>query len=340
MEAVAPGMWVAGFYGHQFANLRMSLIPVGMGGVLAASMRTPLAAIVMVTEMTGSYGLIVPLMLVCVTSYVIGRRWGLNEAQVRSMPESPAHAGDAILHLLESWKVDRLLDRAWGTTVGPDASLHEMMSRVEPGTRPVFAVVEKGRLLGVISVPDIQRIMDEPGMAEAVIAMDMMSERLSTLPPDENLYEALSKFRLGNHDVIPVVSDDGERRWCGMLTRAGIFSALQNEMSTMQQAVLAEHGGLGVIEQEGQLFQLVMGVMPAQKDKIQRLFVPLQAVGKSLRDLDFRRTFGTHVLAIEQPDGSIQCPPDLDTPLSQNQRLVAVVSKAEDRASTTVPEEK
>ena len=112
---LGPNLFIGGVVGAFFgalcemlfpdlfpASLRQSLIPVGMAGVLAATMRSPIASIVMVTEMTGSYGLIVPLMLVCITSYVIGRRFGMNHEQVRTAAESPAHASDAIIHILET----------------------------------------------------------------------------------------------------------------------------------------------------------------------------------------------------------------------------------------------
>lgn len=305
--------------------LRKALIPVGMGGVLAASMRTPLAAIVMVTEMTGSYGLIVPLMLVCVSAYVVGRRWGLNREQVQSAAESPAHAGDAIVHLVESWPVEQLMHRDWPMIAAPETTLHELVKRIQPGTRPVFAVVRDHRLVGLISVADIRRIMNEPGLGEAIIAADMMSERLSVVYPDQDVYQALNVFRRGNHDVLPVVSREKDRRWLGMLTRESVFNTIRGHIEQMQKLVLREHAGLAAIEQEGQLQQLVMGVAPGRKDMIQRLLVPLQAVGRSLRDADFRNRFGAQVIAIEQPDGSIQCPPDLDAPLHTGQRLVAIV---------------
>ena len=70
-------------------DLRRALIPVGMGGVLAATLRTPLAAMVMVMEMTGSYGLIVPLMLVCVCAYVRRRRWGSIANRSAASPSRP-----------------------------------------------------------------------------------------------------------------------------------------------------------------------------------------------------------------------------------------------------------
>jgi CIC family chloride channel protein len=305
--------------------MRQALIPVGMGGVLAASMRTPMAAIVMVTEMTGSYGLIVPLMVVCVSAYVVGRRWGLNHEQVRSMAESPAHAGDAVVHMLESWRVEQLMDRAWAETATPEMSLGELVERIELGTQPVFAVVRDERLQGVIRVSDIQRIIDEPGLADAVIAADMMDEHSGVLYPDQDVYQALTAFEHGRYAAVPVVSRDRERHWLGMLTRQRVYEAVQHQVADMQARVLREHKGLAAMEQEGQLHQLMMGVTPHEMDRIQRLLVPLQAIGRSLREVDFRQQFGVHVIAIEQADGSVQCPADPDAPLRTDQRLVAIV---------------
>lgn len=308
-------------------NLRRALIPVGMAGVLAASMRIPLASLVMVTEMTGSYGLIVPLMLVCVTAYIVGQRWGLNDEQVRTSADSPVHAGDAIVHMLEQWRVQDLLRTDWAETVRPEATLGEMVARIRPGTRPVFAVTADGRIEGLISVPDIERIMNEPGAAELLIAADMMTQDLTTVYPDEDAYHALALMSRENHVVLPVVSRDRQRRFLGMLSRSEVYDAVRRELDKMRSALLSEHAGLGVIEHEEKLDHLVMGVSAKKKDNVQRLLVPLQAVGKSLRESDFRRQFGIQVIAIEMPDGSIQCPPDANAPLRTDQRLVAIVTE-------------
>lgn len=314
------------------SRFREGLIAVGMGGVLAATMRTPLAAIVMVTEMTGSYGLIVPLMVVCVSAYVIGRPWGLNDEQVRSAAESPAHAGDAIVHLLESWRVGELMEPRWTPTVAPNASLGEMVRNIASGTRPVFAVAEGERLHGVVSVTDIRRIMEDPSLADAVIASDIMTQRLDVLRPDDDMYHAMSEFRRGTHDVLPVVSRrDG--RWLGMLTRRRVYEMLHLKLSEAHRQVLREHDGLAAIGQEAEVQQLVMGVSPLRKDIVQRMEVPLDAIGKSLRTADFRRRYHVQVVAIERPDGSLQCPPELDAPLRADGRLV-VIADAEAMADS------
>ena len=91
MTAIHAGVLEAQFPGLFPSRCPSVLIPVGMAGVLAAGMRTPLAAAVMVLEMTESYGLIVPLMLVCAIAYVVGNRWGLNQEQLPSEPIAGAH---------------------------------------------------------------------------------------------------------------------------------------------------------------------------------------------------------------------------------------------------------
>jgi len=317
LEAVVPG--------GLSEPLRESLIPVGMAGVLAAGMRTPLAAIVMVAEMTGGYGLIVPLMLVCVSAYVVGRRWGLNREQLRSSADSPAHAADGIIHLLESWRVGELMDRNWELVVSPEATLGEIVARIRPGTRPVFAVVEKGQIVGLISVPDIQTIMSDEHLSDVLIASDVMTERLTVLTPDDDIYEAVNQFSRTRHDVLPVVSQRSSTNWIGMLTRTGVYEALQQRVLKTHEALQREHVELSAIAQEGQIQQLLMAVSPLTGDRVQRLMVPLDALDKTIREADVRKNFGIQVLGVELPDGSVQFPPDLDMPLTAGHRLIGVV---------------
>ena len=306
--------------------LRESLIPVGMAGVLAATMRTPLAAIVMVAEMTGSHGLIAPLMLVCVTSYVIGRRWGLNDEQVPTAAHSPVHAADPVLHLLDSVKVGSIMHKTWPNIVAPDEPLGAIVQRTEPGTRPVFAVLEEGRLIGLITATDLGAVLASPELHTFLLAQDAMTSRLVTLHPEDTLYDALDLFESTGHEALPVVSRGRNRDWLGMLERAQVASILRSEMERVSEAVALEHAGLKVLQTDVRVEQLLM-TMPQEAVQIQRLFVPIDAVGKTLRESQFRNRYNADVIAIEEHDGSIKCPPPIDTPLKTEQRLLAVVHK-------------
>ncbi|MBI2922976.1 MAG: hypothetical protein HYY18_18125 [Planctomycetes bacterium] len=73
--------------------------------------------------------------------------------------------------------------------------------------------------------------------------------------------------------------------------------------------MLQEHEGLAAIDQESRIEQLLIGLPPSAA-VIDRVNVPADAVGRSLRDSDFRRRHGGQVLAILTSAGEVQAPPD------------------------------
>ncbi len=91
--AVAAVLHYLGFRGNTTA-----LAVVGMAAVFGAAGRVPIANLVMVTEMTGGYALIMPTMVAVSLAYLTqallnknARHRTLYEAQVRNAAESPAH---------------------------------------------------------------------------------------------------------------------------------------------------------------------------------------------------------------------------------------------------------
>lgn len=64
---------------------------VGMAGFLAASIRTPLAAMLMVSEITGNHALLMPSMVVCGVAFASCHGWTLYRSQVQDRFCSPAH---------------------------------------------------------------------------------------------------------------------------------------------------------------------------------------------------------------------------------------------------------
>ena len=107
---VAPSMVIGGALGGVVGNLFHKLIPtvvtqpgafviVGMAGFFSAASHAPISTIIMVSEMTGNYNLLVPAMWVCAIAYIVGRRWSIYENQVSTRADSPAHYGDFVKDL-------------------------------------------------------------------------------------------------------------------------------------------------------------------------------------------------------------------------------------------------
>ncbi len=104
-----PNIYIGGMVGAWVAFVVDTLVPgaqlnpsafavVGMAAVFAGTARVPIATLVMVAEMTGGYGLIVPSMLATATAFVVQRTVGayfhysrLYESQVELRRDSPVH---------------------------------------------------------------------------------------------------------------------------------------------------------------------------------------------------------------------------------------------------------
>ncbi|MBP6741227.1 MAG: chloride channel protein [Deltaproteobacteria bacterium] len=307
--------------------LRAALIPVGMAGVLAASLRTPLAAIVMVTEMTGSYGLIVPLMLVSVASYALGHRWGVYAEQVRSPEESPAHAGDSVRSWLESRQVRSLLRDEWPHITHPQAPLPEALTKTPPGLQSILLVTANGELLGFISTAELLSAMELAELDQIVVAADIMNTTTQPLRQNDDLYTALERFRQAGVDVLPVVARDG-RMFVGVLERAAMLKELRAQVASRSAAALREHAAFSTLANDVQLDDLLAVLSHRSDDAVVRMRVPEDALGLSLRETDFRQRFGVYVLAIETRDGKLLAPPDPQRPLGKDDVLVVIQKRS------------
>jgi CBS domain-containing protein len=82
----APALFVGGMLGGAVGFLDVATLHheprqlgafalVGMGAVFAGVIRAPITSVLIIFEMTGGYGLVLPLMLANMTSYALTRRW-------------------------------------------------------------------------------------------------------------------------------------------------------------------------------------------------------------------------------------------------------------------------
>ncbi|NOY13137.1 MAG: chloride channel protein, partial [Deltaproteobacteria bacterium] len=98
----APSLVIGAMLGGAFGASAETLFPlltqdprayvlVGMAGFFAGVANAPIATLIMVSELTGNYSLLAPLMLVCVVAMLVMRKNTIYEKQVARRFDSPAH---------------------------------------------------------------------------------------------------------------------------------------------------------------------------------------------------------------------------------------------------------
>ena len=179
--SVIIGAALGGAVGQVFAQLFPALgvepvhfALVGMAAFFAAAAKTPLSSIVMVTEMTGSYGLLVPLMLSSFLAYLVLKpNVTLYRSQVSERIDSPVHAHEYMRAALVNLK-----ER--GLPIPKDVPLPDVARLLETG-QPVVLDPEGEEVMFTFELepehPWVGRRIFELDLPPDVLVISVMREK-------------------------------------------------------------------------------------------------------------------------------------------------------------------
>ena len=251
----APSLVIGGVTGAVFATLANRVAPalappaaacvlVGMGGFFAGVAKVPIASLIMVAEMSGSYTLLVPMMLVTSVSFLLTRGASIYEAQVPRRVDSPAHIGDFQVDVLERLEVREVMDpEQLVTVVSPGTSFQNVLEIVAQSEQHAFPVVgEDGVVQGVFSVTDVRRVMAAPEVWDVLVASDLAvsAETMAYLELDDDLHTALRRFTAFKHENLPVLTGPPPSQVVGILSHHRVLEAYDDEVHRLQSLDLNE----------------------------------------------------------------------------------------------------
>jgi len=228
MLGTAVGLVLRSFWPGIAPNLPAFAL-VGMAGFLAGTAKTPLSALIMVSEMTMGYGLLVPLMLATATAYVLSlRKVTLYRSQVGQRIDSPAHEGEYVNAALERIHVKEALPKGQkALTFHRETPLPEILEEVSKSKQLVFPVIDgDGTLQGVIEFHNIRVFYSKDCVpSDAVVAQDLLSPTFAVVNLDDDLAAVLRKFRTERLEELPVVESENSIRLVGVLNRRDVLAA-------------------------------------------------------------------------------------------------------------------
>jgi len=213
-----------------------SFVVVGMCGFFAGAAKTPISTIVMVTEMTGSYHLLLPAMWVCGLTFLLTRRWSLYQKQVPHRGLSPAHKGEYQVALLEEMTVNDVFEPSVVRTVPASMPLREIVKLLVDSREDYFPVVdENDKFIGVFSANDVRQFTFDREIYELASAADVMTSPPSVVLPTDDLHRAIETFDSVLLDELPVVDTDDPQKLLGRLRRRAINRAYSEKIKELRK---------------------------------------------------------------------------------------------------------
>ncbi len=241
----APSLFVGCFTGFLFSRLwNMEQIGVyvpeknfalmGMAGVMSGVMHAPLTGIFLIAELTGGYSLLLPLMIVSVSSYltiIIFEPHSIYGSRLAKEGRLLTHHTDhAALTLMN---LDTVIERDY-QAVSPDMELGQIVNQVSRSHSRVLPVTDgAGTLLGEVDIMHIRKVLFRIELYHHFTASQLMEEPVATLLDSAPMTSVMKTFDRTGAEWLPVV--DTDNRLKGYISRQRLYTLYRKMVHDMSE---------------------------------------------------------------------------------------------------------
>ncbi|MEZ4224444.1 MAG: chloride channel protein [Polyangiaceae bacterium] len=236
-----PSVVIGGFVGGAFGQAFHAWFPdvvtqpgafviVGMACFVGGVAHAPISTLVMASEMTGSYDLLVPIMLAEVVTVSLMQRTTLFPTQVLTRRDSPAHGAEYVLDLLSHVTVRDVYDsKATVEPVPANTPIQRLLRYATDADKAIFPVVaETGETLGLVTMETLRAFFFDEDIGRIAIAADCALPFIS-VRLDDTLAVALERFASSHYPELPVVREGGDEI-VGLLSYEEVLRAYSREL--------------------------------------------------------------------------------------------------------------
>ena len=241
----APSLFVGAFSGFLFARLwnineigayvpERNFALLGMAGVMAGVMHAPLTGIFLIAEITGGYGLFIPLMIVSISSYLTiiifepHSIYGMRLAREGKLITH--HTDKSVLTLMS---LDSVINKE-NVSVSPDMDLGMLVNAISRSRNSFIPVLDDaGNLLGEIDITRSRHVLFRTELYHHFKVLQLMVPPKAILGVNDPMEDVMETFESADALNLPVVASDGHL--IGYINRTRMYAMyrkLVSEFST------------------------------------------------------------------------------------------------------------
>jgi CIC family chloride channel protein len=261
-----PSLFIGAATGSGFALLidpiwNLSIINpgafalVGMAATFSAVARAPLTSILIVFEITGDYGLVLPLMVAAAISTILAGRVRPESAYTAPLARRGIHpVSSGVTDLLDTVHVGDVVKRAF-VSVAPTDTLGEVQATMQRNRLQGVPVMIERRLLGVVAASDVMR---GGGPSDQVTASDVMTPNPATVTLLTPVSEALERMAALGVGRLPVVDETDPTQLIAMFRREDVIAAYHQALGATSQARTRHNQLVARTDGDTRFFELVI----------------------------------------------------------------------------------
>ena len=237
----APSLFLGsylGFFFSKFINLiGLAKLPVsnftlvGMAGILSGLFHAPLTAIFLIAEITGGYGLMIPLMIVSSISFAISSRFEKHSMDVKNLAQKGhAFTSNKDTNVLSTLETNSIIQTDF-LTLNADENLEKLVDLISHSNQVIFAVVNsENQLLGIVHFNTIREIIFNTYRVKYTKVKDIMIEPKEIVTPDDSMEIVMNKFENSNLTYLPVLKNG---KYYGFISKSVALEAYRTKLKSM-----------------------------------------------------------------------------------------------------------
>ncbi|NCS80249.1 MAG: chloride channel protein [Ignavibacteria bacterium CG22_combo_CG10-13_8_21_14_all_37_15] len=243
---IAPSLFMGAMSGFFLAQLFRTLglmdlntanfIAVGMGGVLAGVIRSPLTGIFLIAEITGGYILFVPLMIVVSTSFFISKYFEKNSIYTKVLfEEGFDDVTNKDAALLSKISIAELIEKDF-SAVNPNATLAQFLEVMTHSKRNVFPVVDsENNFVGLIYLDDIREVILDKELYDILLVYEIMRSDSCIVDVDDSMHSVIDKFDKYSTWNLPVVKDG---KYVGFVSKSAVLTLYRKHVVHQAEEII------------------------------------------------------------------------------------------------------
>ncbi|PWA06314.1 chloride channel protein [Flavobacterium laiguense] len=237
----APSLFLGsyvGFFFSKFLNLTgLTKLPVsnftmvGMAGILSGLFHAPMTAIFLIAEITGGYGLMIPLMIVSSISFAISKSFEKHSLDVKSLArKGHAFTSNKDTNVLSTLDTNTIIQTDY-LTISADENLEKLVDLISHSNQVIFAVVNKEKqLLGIVHFNDIREIIFNPYRVKYTLVKEIMKTSIDIIYPTDSMEIVMDKFEKTRVSFLPVLKNG---IYYGFISKSIALEAYRTKLRSM-----------------------------------------------------------------------------------------------------------
>jgi len=264
---------------------------VGMGAVVSAATHAPITAIMILFELTTDYQIILPLMISCIVGTLVMSRLHEDSIYTIKLRRRGVNikAGQEV-DLLRKVPVREVL-RAEVPLAQPNDPFLPLLKRLyHTGDGSIYVINKQQELLGVITLGHLKPVLEDINMVQGLlVAEDVTAIGGPMIEASETLDNVLKQLDQGYRDEIPVVEDG---KFLGAVHISDVLERYRREVFKHQMSGTLASGMS--VDSEEMVVHRVGSFAMAEVD------APVDLLGRTLTEVDFRAKFHMNVLLVRK----------------------------------------